>query len=169
MSRAQRAPVPLRGDEAELYERLHAALERVVHTRVRGPAACVEDACAFAWEQLLRTQPERSERLFGWLVTVAVHEGWRLVRLERRTAPLGADESHGLSDTELGLAERLRALEALEALAGLRPTERRLLYLRAAGYSYREIAAFERRGTNYFNKHLVRARRRLREREGGES
>ena len=79
-------PLPeSRGDEAELYARLHRALERAVGARVDGPAVCVEDACAFAWEQLLRKQPERSGRLFGWLVTVAVHEGWRLVRLERRS------------------------------------------------------------------------------------
>ena len=164
MSR-RRQPV---GDEAELYGSLHPALERAARARVRGRAACVEDACAFAWEQLLRHQPERSERLFAWLVTVAVREGWRLVRVERRQAAPDPAELEGAPAPERQLEERLRALAALEALAALRPAERRLLCLRHAGYSYREIAALERRGTNYVNKQLVRARRALREREGGE-
>ena len=67
---------------------------------------------------------------------------------------------------ERQLEQRLLALEALQALAALRPAERRLLALRYAGYSYREIAALEGRGTNYVNKHLVRGKRRLRTREG---
>ena len=157
-----------RGDEGELYGRLNRALERAVRTRVTGPAACVEDACAFAWEQLLRYQPERSERLFAWLVTVAVREGWRLVRAERRQGAADPEEREGAAGAERELEQRLRALAALEALAALRPAERRLLCLRHAGYSYREIARLERRGTNYVNKQLVRARRALRERAGGE-
>ena len=162
-----RLPQPC-GDEAELYARLPRALERVVRARVGGPAACVEDACAFAWEQLLRRQPERSERLFAWLVTVAVREGWRLVRVERRQAAAEPGELERAAAPERELEQRLRALEALQALADLRPAERRLLCLRCAGYSYRELAALERRGTNYVNKQLVRARRALRDREGGE-
>ncbi|MCA1701016.1 MAG: hypothetical protein LC790_19815, partial [Actinobacteria bacterium] len=127
-----------RGDEAELYRRLSAPLERVVRARVRGPAAAVEDACAFAWEQLLRYQPERSEALFAWLVTVATHEGWRLVRIERRATAAEPRELEPVPGPERELEQRTRALEALRALAGLRPAERLLLALRAAGYSYRE-------------------------------
>ena len=160
-------PEPL-GDEAEIYQRLHEGLERVVRVRVDGPPACVEDACAFAWEQLLHKQPERTERLFAWLVTVAVREGWRLVRLERRHPAPDPGELHSVSGPERELEQRLLALEALQALAALRPAERRLLALRCAGYSYREIAALEERGTNYVNKHLGRARQRLRTLEGGE-
>lgn len=166
MSRPRPGP---RGDEAELYHRLSAQLERAVRARVRGPAAAVEDACAFAWEQLLRYQPDRSEALFAWLVTVATHEGWRLVSVERRQAAAEPAELDSVSGPERDLEARMRALEALGALAALRPAEQRLLALRAAGYSYRELMAIERRSYNYVNKHLVRARRRLREREGGEN
>ena len=134
-----------RGDEAELYRRLHAPLQRIVRGRVSGPATCVEDACAFAWEQLLRYQPERSGQLFGWLVTVATREGWRLVKIERRTTPADATELEWVPGPERELEQRTRALEALQALAALRPAERRLLCLRAAGYSYRELMAIEQR------------------------
>ena len=165
MSRAQPES---RGDEAELYARLHAPLERAVRARVRGPAASVEDACSFAWEQLLRAQPERGERLFGWLLTVAVHEGWRLVRIERRASGgPGALERVPAPNREL--ENRARALEALQALAGLRPAEKRLLALRAAGYSYREICDIEQRTQSYVNRHLTRGRQRLRTRQGGEN
>ena len=69
------------------------------------------------------------------------------------------------------LEQRTRALEALQALAGLRPAERRLLALRAAGYSYRELMEIERRSYSWVNRHLARGSRRLREREreGGEN
>jgi DNA-directed RNA polymerase specialized sigma24 family protein len=151
-----------RGDEGELFSRFNAPLERAVRARVYGPAATVEDACAFAWEQLLRTQPDRGEGLFGWLVTVATREGWRLVRIERRTALLVLGDT---ADGDGGLSGHIRAVELLEALAALPPVQRRLLVRRAAGYSYRELGALERRGINYVDKHLGRGRRRLRQRD----
>ena len=157
-----------RGDEADLYSRLQGPLERVVRTRVRGPAATVEDACGFAWEQLLRHQPKRGEALFSWLVTVAVREGWRLVRIEGRAMPDDTPAVDAVAQAERELEYRARALEALRALAGLRPAERRLLALRAAGFSYREIQAIERRTYTWVNRHLTRGRARLRAREGGE-
>ena len=163
-----RRPQQRRGDEADLYHHLHASLEHAVRVRVRGPAATVEDACAFAWEQLLRSQPERSDRLFHWLVTVAVREGWRLARIERRHAAVGT-ELAACAPEEREFAARLRALEALDALAAVRPAERRLLYLHAAGYSYREIMAIERRSYRWVDRHLVHARRQLRRTEGGEN
>ena len=164
----QHAP-HLRGDEAELYRRLGVPLQRVVRARVSGPAGTVEDACAFAWQQLLTHQPERSERLFGWLVIVATREGWRLVRIERRATLVGPAALEQAAGPERELEQRVCALEARQALAGLRPAERRLVALRAAGYSYREIAALEQRTYSWGNRHLARASRRLREREGGEN
>ena len=64
----------VRGDERELFLRHHQRLLRVIAARVSAPLATVEDACAFAWLQLVRHQPERGERLFGWLAKVAYHE-----------------------------------------------------------------------------------------------
>ena len=169
MSR-QRPPQP-RGDEAELYSRLHAPLERIVRARVSGPQASVEDACSFAWEQLLWTQPARGESLLSWLATVAIREGWRLVRIERRAGAGGPAGLERIAAPERELEHRARALEALQALAGLRPAEKRLLALRAAGFSYREICEIERRTYTWVNRHLTRGSLRLREteREGGEN
>lgn len=54
--------------------------------------------------------------------------------------------------------------EALRALAGLRWRRRRMLVLRAAGYSYREIA--QRLGVTYtnVNRHVTEGRAELRQR-----
>jgi hypothetical protein len=49
--------------------------------------AAAEDACAHAWLQLCRTQPERTESLPGWLRVVALPEGFRLLRKGARELP----------------------------------------------------------------------------------
>ena len=78
-------PVP-RGDESDLFRLHHGDLLAAVRRAVRASDALVEDACGFAWEQLFACQPERQEKLFGWLRTVAVREAWRLSSVERRPA-----------------------------------------------------------------------------------
>jgi len=93
----------LRGDEGELFARHHAALLRAVRSAVRAPEAVIEDACATAWAILLRRQPERTETLFGWLRTVAIHEAYALSRQQRRTASLDHVDARGGDD----LAARL--------------------------------------------------------------
>ena len=45
---------PPRGDEAELFARYHDMLLRAVSRQASAPAVVIEDACAFAWLQLLR-------------------------------------------------------------------------------------------------------------------
>jgi DNA-directed RNA polymerase specialized sigma24 family protein len=68
-----------RGDEPELFRRHHGRLLRLVARDTGAPPALAEDACSFAWLQLLRDQPER-ERIVGWLRVVARHEALRLQR-----------------------------------------------------------------------------------------
>src|SRR3954463_5374950 len=80
--------IAARGDEAALFQEHHARLIRAVGRAVQAPTALVEDACGWAWEQLVRTQPDRGPRLFGWLRTVAVHEAFRLSRVQRREGEL---------------------------------------------------------------------------------
>jgi DNA-directed RNA polymerase specialized sigma24 family protein len=81
MGSEQKRRDPLRGDEAELFRRHHDWLVRVTRHRLRCSEALAEDACAHAWLQLCRTQPERTKNLPGWLRAVALHEGLRLLRL----------------------------------------------------------------------------------------
>jgi hypothetical protein len=138
---------------------------RSVAWAVDADRALIEDACAFAWRQLLETQPERGERIFGWLRRVAIREAWRLARRETREERLdglpGRDWEEELA-AEIGLEEQVRARAALRALTRLRPHERRYMELRVAGYRYREL--HERCGTTYthVNRCVTRANGRLR-------
>ncbi len=113
-------PTPPRGDEGELFARHHAALLRAVRRAVRAPEAVIEDACANAWAILLRRQPDRGPALFGWLRTVAVHEGYRLSREQRRVSALddlAAVEGEGW---EAFVADRRTLDASLEARRALR-------------------------------------------------
>ena len=53
-----------------LYERYGQRLLRLTAYAVRTSPDIVDDACSFAWVQLLATQPRR-ETVFPWLRTVA--------------------------------------------------------------------------------------------------
>lgn len=64
---------------------------------MNAPEAIVEDACAFAWQRLIECQPERTERIFAWLRTVAIHEAWRMARRERVAGSL--DEPSANADS----------------------------------------------------------------------
>src|SRR3954468_15670154 len=116
------------GDEAQLYRRHHAELRQSVGRAVRGPDACVDDACSFAWLQLLRLQPDRAT-VFGWLRAVAIHEAWRLNRRERRDGHLEAlpiwEERCGAG----GVESTVEAHDALGALAALPERQRQYLAL----------------------------------------
>ena len=159
-----------RGDEATLYRRYGTRLLKSVAGAVAAPPAVVGDACATAWLRLIASQPERRATIFAWLRTTAIREVFALTRRSRRERSL---EEVASPDGELawegllpGGGDPLASLEArgaLEALANLRPRERRYLALKVAGYSYREIC--ELTGATYtnVNKHLARARARLRE------
>jgi RNA polymerase sigma factor (sigma-70 family) len=166
-------PRPL-GDEPELFRANHERLLRLVARDTGAAPALVEDACCFAWLQLLSHQPER-ERIVGWLRVVARHEALRLQRQQWGTRPLEVPTRegwHGQTGERLTLAERLpapvdtelavEASEALRALAGLRWRRRRVLELKLAGFSYREI--MELLGVTYtnVNRHLSEGRAELR-------
>src|SRR3954451_22323395 len=118
----------LRGDEAQLYREHQAELRQSVRRAVHGPDACIDDACSFAWLQLLRLQPDRAT-VFGWLRKVAVHEAWRLARRERRDGHLEAlpvwEEHCGASD----LDATVDAHDAIATLAAVPERQRRYLTL----------------------------------------
>jgi RNA polymerase sigma factor (sigma-70 family) len=162
------------GDEPELFRAHHERLLRLVAHDTGPSPDLAQDACCFAWLQLLRHQPER-ERTFGWLRVVACHEALRLQRqqwgclpldaptMERREWQTGepltlADRIPAPVDTELAVEAR----EALRALADLRWRRRRILALKLAGFSYREIMELLGVTCTNVNRHLSEGRAELR-------
>jgi DNA-directed RNA polymerase specialized sigma24 family protein len=123
------------GDETQLFERHAAALPVTVARAVRTSSANVEDACSFAWLQLLRTGPV-VEHPFAWLRTTAVRRAMKLDRRERRTLSLERAELPPLADPRQDFDRRVEdVLLARAALSGarLRPREARLVGLRVCG------------------------------------
>jgi DNA-directed RNA polymerase specialized sigma24 family protein len=116
----------------------------------------VDEACSFAWVQLLGHQPER-ESVAGWLWRVAVREVWRLEAAEHRQQELREDRSEARD----AIGPRHRWVEALEAVSSLRSRQRRLLGLQAAGHTYDEIVATTGDSWRTVDRQLVRARKRL--------
>jgi RNA polymerase sigma factor (sigma-70 family) len=163
-----RTEAGLRGDEEELFRLHHRSLLGAVARSVNASEELIEDACQSAWAVLLRCQPDRTPTLFAWLRTVAVHQAYRLSRQERRDARIdqliddrGWEPRLG-SSTSLDLA--IEARRALETLAALPVLQRDDLGLQVAGFSYEEIAKLgaRQRSVNNVNKHLTKARERIR-------
>ncbi len=162
-----RAP---RGDEGELFAHYHDMLLRAVSRQASAPAVVIEDACAFAWLQLLRYQPQR-DNIVAWLVTVAVREAWKLSRRQRAeiSAEVEASDAYAhLEHTGATLDDQVAAREALRAVAELPERQRHLLARQAAGLSYDEIAAETGDSWRTVDRQLGRARARIRE-AGGEA
>jgi RNA polymerase sigma factor (sigma-70 family) len=156
---------PQRGDEAELYSQLAHKLARIVANRVKTSSANVDDACAFAWLQMLRHQPPR-ETLLAWLVTTGTREATKLDRRARRQVEPTDDlaDVTCLSTGHRPIEAHLDVLAAREAIAdaGLRPREAEILSAHVAGYSYAEIADAKCLTTRTVERQLLRANRRLR-------
>ncbi len=163
---------PLQGDEAALYERYQDRLYRSVMSMVSADHAIAEDACSFAWMQLLRRQPNRAT-VFGWLRQVAIREAWTLrARAKRKTPLVDADvDDHPVAgaanplEASVDPVEIITAREDTRALGGLlaqvHPRGARYLALLGAGYSYREIAALDRVTRTAVNRYLNEARAKL--------
>jgi DNA-directed RNA polymerase specialized sigma24 family protein len=138
---------PARGDEAELFRDFNDRLIRAVaRSAYCTTPHTVEDACAFAWTEFMRRQPDRSS-CQGWLVVVAKREAWRIER-ERfdseRHVPVPIDEIERADDAISPVEEveiRHDVGEALGVLAELRPRLQRVALLRALQFTKPEIAA----------------------------
>ena len=77
----------LRGDESELFRRHHRRLLRLIARDVDAPPQVIEDACAYAWLELVARQPARTN-IVGWLRIVARHKAIRLAQYDRRLSAL---------------------------------------------------------------------------------
>ena len=156
---------------ADLYAKHSRQLQRLVGRRAGASPQAVEDACSYAWMQLL-THPDvdlrpPSWRLLAWLTKTAVREAWDLARREQRPPVLAEHqlehviiERDKLSPSSEEIAE-LRARLALVRELPERP--RRFLLRQMLGYSYDEIAQLEGVSWTCTNKQLARAKRLLRD------
>jgi len=133
-----------------------------VAATVRTSPVRVEDACAFAWLQLLRYRPSR-QGAFGWLCKTAIREAIKLDRRARRLVELDRLGEHPVKDPRHELERRLELLAAIQKLAeaGLRPRERRLIALRGLGYSRRQMAELTGDSCRTVDRQLGRAQRKL--------
>lgn len=157
---------PGRGDEAELYEQLAARLIKIVARQVRTSTANVEDACSFAWVQMLHYQPAR-ETVVAWLVRVGTREAIKLDRRARRqdAAATGPSGQGRAVDECRPIEAHLETLAARDAIvaAQLRPREAEILVAHVAGYSYIEIADAKDLTPRTVERQLLRAKRKLRD------
>lgn len=168
---AEESSASLKGDEDELFELYGDHLLRVVGAATRATRETVEDACSFAWAQLLRRQPERTN-IVGWLRVVAVHEVYRLWKKTRAeysleepwpvsgAAASGALEVAGASTA--GVAERAELDSVLAQIADLPERRRRIFELHLSGLSYREIGEATGEGPRAIDRQIKKARTRLR-------
>jgi DNA-directed RNA polymerase specialized sigma24 family protein len=140
--------------DSERYDQIGALftehaerLEHVVARRVSAPDATVQDACGFAWAQLLNhptVDLEPTWRVLGWLARVGEREAWRLTR----------QAQPGAIDDVLHLARRQASEQDVEQRAvdrlgqglldGLPERKQRILILYALGLAYSEIARLSR-------------------------
>jgi RNA polymerase sigma factor (sigma-70 family) len=149
-------------DVDALYRKHNARLLRAVRMAVTAPAETIEDACSFAWLQLMRTEPDTGPTIFAWLRTVAVREA---IRLAKRDARFGHNEAEQNVDTRLpDLETVVEAKEAVRSLSALRQRQSRILMLHLSGYSYQEIAERTGNTVRTVERQLLRGRKRLRSR-----
>jgi DNA-directed RNA polymerase specialized sigma24 family protein len=135
-----------RGDEADLFRAHNDELMRILTgSLVNCPPEIVEDACAFAWAQLIDHQPDRGRNWRGWLFRTAQREAWKLQREAREHRPLRTSEDQlriEYSDpvdprdyqqihTDVG--------DALSIIKRLPPRLQRIAMLRALGLRHAEI------------------------------
>lgn len=155
---------------AVIYRQHARELERRVATRARAEPRTIEDACSFAWMQLI-THPSIEldapcDGALAWITRTAVREAWRLEATRAR------DELLGEAALRREPRRREQAMRAVDELAAQRarldlvaqipPRPRRFLLRHALGHGYREIAAQENASLTTTNKQIARARRLLR-------
>ena len=152
---------------SELYASLSARLERIVGLDVRAPKPLIEDACQFAWDRLwLHRGHVHRETALSWLVTTAVHEALRLLRiqaglvsLERELEELGDGAVPAHAPAAADLCELRTQLEGIRSLS---QRQQLLLWLRGLGFSYAEIADRTGSTTRTVERQLSKGKRKLR-------
>lgn len=160
------------GDEAAFealflrhYERIYGVLFRLL-----GDRADAEDLAQTVFLKLYRA-PQRvrvaddETNVVGWLYRVAVNDGYNALRSRKRRRTWQERLSQ-LWPSEQPPADPARLVERQETqarvrqvLADMKPREAKLLLLRQAGLSYRELAAVLRVAPGSVGSLLTRAER----------
>jgi DNA-directed RNA polymerase specialized sigma24 family protein len=154
-------------DVVRLYVEFQPRLQRMVSGCVRPPAPVLEDACQAAWMALIGNR-ERVElaRAPGWLVQTAVHEALRLIALADRENSLDLELEERAVFPDLGTVpgpeDRVMGWQRVHSLARLPVRQQRLIWLRALGLSYEEMASHEHCTGRTVRRQLERAGRALR-------
>jgi len=135
-------PIRLRGDELDLYMEFHVELFRSIRRTVRSSLETTDDACAFAWLQFLREQPDREQNWQGWLFRVAQREAWRLNALDwKERDHVGLDGKLVVqADPRDRYDERIRFDAALQELKKLPPASQRVVLIRSQVWKQEEVA-----------------------------
>ena len=155
------------GDLSELYRHLSKPLERIVRVGLRAPEAVLEEACQCAWSRLVRHQ-HRIDRgtALAWLVKTAAREAHLMIRRGCRELSLDAVVEQGVdfpSPPALGGPDVLaQQHDQLANLSVLPTRQQRVLWLRALGLSYEEIALHDRCTPRTVERQIQRARAQLR-------
>jgi RNA polymerase sigma factor (sigma-70 family) len=155
---------------AVVFSALAPRLTRSVRGRVQGPEEVIDDACQSAWT-LFADHADRLEgdRALAWLTTTAYREAFRITRREQRELSLDA-----LAEALGGVAELpfpapgadphelLEQRERIDQLRALPRRQGRILWLRAAGHSYAELARSIGCTRRTIDRQLLRGRQRMR-------
>ena len=157
----------------ELYGSFQRRLEQLVRGGVQAQNAVVEDACQVAWAELIRyRQRVALQSAPSWLVRTAIHEALRLVQAEDRedSLELALQElpEVSLSQVDPGPEDHVWQRERVESLRLLSARQQRLVWLRALGLTYEEMASHEHCTSRTVHRQLERAQRAMRILEGGE-
>jgi DNA-directed RNA polymerase specialized sigma24 family protein len=102
-----------------LYLEYNAKLIRRVRWAVRASPEDIEDACAFAWVQFLRRQPDRDRPWRSWLLETAKRQAWRFAAQRGDTLAIVDVDDPGLGTTVEPADPRDRTEQALEFQAAL--------------------------------------------------
>lgn len=156
---------PVSRDEqiARLYETHSSELLRALGRVVRTDRPVIEDACSFAWTQLLTHHGVSLDdaRVGGWLLRVAQREAWRLDAQRRRT---GGPIPDTIPDPTSHERQRhhIHAAHAIQCVKALPPRQARMVLLQLAGHSHRDIAHITGDTQRTVERQLLRATATLR-------
>jgi DNA-directed RNA polymerase specialized sigma24 family protein len=134
-------PIRFRGDEPDLFLKFNRQLVRNVSQVVIADTEDVKDACAFAWLQFLRYQPERDQNWQGWLFRTAQRETWRLTAIRHRDWQLNDEVNRELidSDPAVRMQDREDFREAMTELKQLPKPMQEAVLVASQVYRHRDV------------------------------